>query len=75
MNQDPYAQRLFEMRLTDIYNKYSWMRQEISLTQFIRLFPVQFKRDKPVLPDKPVGFDLDKNIFLEVLVAFRQSFR
>jgi hypothetical protein len=62
------------MRLTDIYNKYSGLSYELSLSEFIKLFPVIYKRDKPVLPDKPVGYDLDKQIFLEVLVAFRQSF-
>jgi hypothetical protein len=74
MIADPYRKRLFEMRLIDIYNKHSWLREELSLQDFIKLFPVAFKRDKPVLPDKSANFDLDKHIFLEVLVAFRQSF-
>ncbi|HEX8376634.1 MAG TPA: hypothetical protein VF602_02375 [Pedobacter sp.] len=74
MTADPYRERLFEMRLIDIYNKHSWLSKELPLPDFIKLFPVVYKRDKPVLPDKPGNFDLDKHIFLEVLVAFRQSF-
>jgi hypothetical protein len=62
------------MRLIDIYHKHSWLCEEISVQDFIKLFPITYKRDKPVLPDKPASFDLDKHIFLEVLVAFRQSF-
>lgn len=74
MNTDPLRGRLFEMRLIDIYTKHSWLAQEISEKEFIKLFPVHYRHNKPLLPDKPVGFDLDKRIFLEVLVAFRQSF-
>ena len=74
MTQDPLNERLYEMRLADIYRKYSWLSDELSLSEFIRLFPVTYKKNKPQLPEKPVGFDVDKNIFLEVLVAFRQSF-
>ena len=74
MNPDPLRGRLFEMRLIDIYNKHSWLAEELSEKDFIKLFPIHFKLNKPVLPDKPSSFDLDKQIFLEVLVAFRQSF-
>ncbi len=74
MTSDSYRALLFEMRLTDIYNKHSWLSDELTLHQFIKLFPIVYKRDKPLLPDKPVGFDLDRNLFLEVLLAFRQSF-
>ena len=74
MEQDPYRQRLFEMRLADIYNKHSWLRYELSLSDFIKLFPLVYKHGKPVLPDRPLIYELDKRIFLEVLVAFRQSF-
>lgn len=74
MNLDPLSGRLFEMRLIEIYQKHAWLSDEISQKEFIKLFPIVFKRNKPVLPDKPVGYDLDKQVFLEVLVAFRQSF-
>lgn len=63
------------MRLIDIYEKHSWLKEELSETDFIKLFPVIYKKDKPLLPEKPVGYDLEKGIFLEVLLAFRQSFR
>jgi len=73
-NQDTLSEKLFEMRLHDIYNKHSWLSYEISQDDFVKLFPVFYKKGRAVLPDKPVGFDLDKSVFLEVLVAFRQSF-
>jgi hypothetical protein len=74
MISDSYRALLFEMRLTDIYNKHSWLSDQLTLQQFIKLFPIVYKRDKPILLDKPVGFDLDRKLFLEVLLAFRQSF-
>lgn len=74
MEQDPYKERLYAMRLTDIYNRYSGLSYDLPLQDFIQLFPVVHKRGRPVLPDKPIGYDLDKQIFLEVLLAFRQSF-
>jgi hypothetical protein len=74
MTPDPYRKRLFEMRLIDIYNKHSWLSYEVSVSEFIKLFPVTYKREKAVLPDRPAGIDLNKEVFLEVLVAFRQSF-
>lgn len=73
-NHDPFSEKLFEMRLYDIYKKHSWLSYEISQEGFVKLFPVNYKKGRAILPDKPVGFDLDKSVFLEVLVAFRQSF-
>ncbi|WP_423149377.1 hypothetical protein [Rubrolithibacter danxiaensis] len=75
MSEDPYERRLFEMRLSEIYSKHSWLSYELTLEQFIRLFPISYKNNKPVPIDKPANFDLDKNVFLEVLVAFKQSFK
>lgn len=72
--QDPLRERLFEMRLIEIYNRHSWLSSELPIKDFIALFPVIYKNEKALLPDKPSNYDLDKNIFLEVLVAFRQSF-
>ncbi|MBC7913902.1 MAG: hypothetical protein H7Y07_07250 [Pyrinomonadaceae bacterium] len=74
MSPDPLRKRLFEMRLIDIHNQYAWLEDEITQKDFIKLFPVVYKKDKAILPDKPIGYDLDRNIFLAVLVAFRQSF-
>jgi hypothetical protein len=74
MALDPLRNRLFEMRLIDIYRKHSWLSYELSEKDFIKLFPVHYKNNRPLTPDKPVGFDLNREIFLEVLVAFRQSF-
>jgi hypothetical protein len=75
MAVDSINKHLFEMRLIDIYEKHSWLAHEMSQSDFIKLFPVRYKINKPQLPDKPVGFDLDRDVFLEVLLAFRQSFR
>ncbi|HEY1024297.1 MAG TPA: hypothetical protein VGE26_03975 [Sphingobacteriaceae bacterium] len=73
MNSDPLAEKLFEMKLIGIYEKYPWMHDEISMQDFIRLFPVIYKQGKPMELNKP-AFELDKAVFLEVLVAFKQSF-
>ncbi len=75
MSSDLYSTPLFEMRLKDIYNEYSWLKDEISLKEFIDLFPVLYKNNKPVELIRPQGFDLDRDIFLQVLVAYKQSLR
>jgi hypothetical protein len=74
MKSDPLAEKLFEMKLVDIYEKHSWLKDELSLKEFIQLFPVTYKNHKPLKLDTPVGYDLNRDIFLKVLVAFRQSF-
>lgn len=74
MKRDPLADKLFEMKLGEIYEKYPFLHFQISLKEFIGLFPVTYKNNKPQKPERPAEFDLDRNIFLEVLVAFRQSF-
>lgn len=74
MNKDTIADKLFEMKLAEIYEKHSWLKNELPLKEFINLFPVSYKNNKPLKPDKPAAFDLDRDVFLEVLVAFRQSF-
>lgn len=71
---DQYAQRMYEMKLTDIYNQSSWLSYEISLPEFIALFPVEFKDDVAIRPDKPKDFDLDRDTYLAIMVAFRQAF-
>ncbi|NCD69312.1 hypothetical protein [Mucilaginibacter agri] len=71
---DQYAQRMYEMKLTDIYNNSSWIPDEISLPDFIALFPVEFKNDVAIRPDKPKDFDLDRDTYLAIMVAFRQAF-
>ncbi|HEY0897694.1 MAG TPA: hypothetical protein VGD90_00110 [Sphingobacteriaceae bacterium] len=73
MSQDPFAGKLFEMKLIEIYEKHSWLKHELSEQEFIKLFPINYKHNKPVELIKP-AFDLDRDIFLEVLVAFKQSF-
>ncbi len=62
------------MKLADIYNRTEWLHYEISITDFVKLFPVEFKKGKPIRPDKPEGFDLDRDTHLAVMVAFRQAF-
>jgi hypothetical protein len=73
MSGDPLAEKLFEMKLKQIYEKYDWLEDQISFKQFKELFPVTYKKGKAVNLDKP-AFELEREIFLEVLVAFKQSF-
>jgi hypothetical protein len=74
MSSDPLAEKLFEMKLEDIYRKHSWLSDELSLKDFVALFPIIYKKNKPVQLNSPADFDLSRDIFLEVLVAFKQSF-
>jgi len=74
-NKDPFQEKLFEMRISDIYDRNSWLADEITKAAFIELFPVIYKKGMPLPPDKPVDFDLDRDLYLEILLAFRQSFR
>ncbi len=71
---DQYAQRMYEMKLEDIYRASSWIPDEISLQDFIALFPVELKNGKAIRPDKPKDFDLDRDTYLAIMVAFRQAF-
>jgi len=74
MSADPFAEKLFEMKLADIYEKYSWLKYELSVKEFVALFPVNYRNNKPQELIRPKDFDLDRQIFLDVLVAFKQSF-
>ncbi|GAA4311555.1 hypothetical protein GCM10023149_06590 [Mucilaginibacter gynuensis] len=74
-DHDPLSASLYEMKLEEIYHKHDWLSYEISLKGFIDLFPVYYKEDTPLKPEMPEDFGLGKNIFLEVLVAFNQTFR
>lgn len=74
MNDEPMKLVLYEMRLTQIYEKHDWLSAEIALRDFIALFPLTYHRGRPVMPDRPSDFDIDRNIFLEILLAYRQSF-
>lgn len=74
MADDSMNRRLFEMRLIEMYQKYSWLHYEIRQTDFLKLFKVHYKAGLPQLPEKPVGLDLDRELFLEIILAFRQSF-
>ena len=71
---DFIKERQFEMKLMEIYQRNEWLSDEISLVDFINLFPVVYKHGKIMRLDKPVGYDIDRNIYLEVLVAFRNTF-
>lgn len=75
MSIDPLSNPLFVMRLEDIYRKHAWLRYEISMPDFINLFPLSYKKGKPVKPEKPTSFALDRDVYLQVLVAFNQSFK
>lgn len=73
MDHDPLAEKLFEMKLIDIYRKSGSVHEKLSLADFRGLFPITYKNGKALSPDKPAS-DLDRTIFLEVLIAFKQSF-
>lgn len=62
------------MKLTEIYNRTPWLADELSLRDFIALFPVHYKKEQPMRPEKPEGFDLDRETYLAVLVAFKQAY-
>lgn len=75
MNTDPISVSLFEMRLEEIHRADPWLRYEISIRDFIALFPMRYKNGKPVKPDQPAVYGIDREVYLKVLVAFRQSFQ
>ncbi len=71
---DSVQEKLFQMRLSDIYERHPWLEEEISQEDFTALFPVEYKNNRALTPNRPVEFELGRDIFLEVLIAFRQSF-
>jgi hypothetical protein len=71
---DSQQLRLFELKLGEIYNKTEWLQYEITLQDFIALFPIEYKGDKAQRPDMPEDFDLDRNVRLAIMVAFREAF-
>lgn len=74
MREDPFAEKLFEMKLIQIYQKHSWLKDELSQEEFVNLFPITYtKQNRPAELIKP-NRDFHREIFLEVLVAFKQSF-
>lgn len=75
MSNDPLAEKMFEMKLADIYHKHSWLKDELTLIEFVNLFPITYRKNTPIQISAPAEFDLDRDIYLEVLVAFKQSFR
>ncbi len=74
MAKDFIRERQFEMKLMEIYHQHPYLSDEISMADFIKLFPITYKNGRIVRLDKPVGFELDRQIYLEVLVAFRGFF-
>jgi hypothetical protein len=74
MIADPLNVSLFEMRLEEIHRCDPVLRYEISIRDFIALFPLKIKNGKPVKPEQRASFALDRDVFLQVLVAFNQSF-
>ena len=71
---DHFKQGQFEAKLAEIYQKSSWLRYEIALTDFINLFPVHYRNGRPLKPERPAEFELDRETFLAIMVAFRFSF-
>ena len=74
MKTDPFAEKLFEMRLKEIYEQHPWIQEELTAEEFIALFPLEYKNRKPRELNMPSEYDLDRDTFLKVLVAFKQSF-
>jgi len=75
MSHDPLSVSLFEMRLEEIHRADPWLRYEISIRDFIALFPVKYKNGRAMKPEHPAVFGIDREVFLKVLVAFTQCFR
>ena len=75
MKIDPLSVPLFEMKLEEIHRNDPWLRYEITIRDFIELFPVRFKQGQAVKPEHPAKHGVDREVFLKVLVAFRQSFK
>ena len=74
MKNDPLSLPLFEMKLEEIHRADPWLRYEITIRDFIALFPVRIKNGKALKPEHPAVYGVDREVFLKVLVAFRQSF-
>jgi hypothetical protein len=74
MIADPLRISLFEMRREEIHRRDPLLRYEITIRDFIALFPLRYKNGAPVKPEQPTSFGLDRHVFLQVLVAFSQSF-
>ena len=74
MKNDPLGPMLFEMRLEEIHGADAGLRYEIPVRDFVALFPVRYKNGMPVKPDHPAAFGVDREVFLKVLVAFKQCF-
>jgi hypothetical protein len=74
MKNDHLSMPLFEMRLEEIHRADPWLRYEISIRDFIALFPVRYKNGVPVKPEHPAAYGIDREVFLKVLVAFSQCF-
>ena len=72
---DHLSVSLFEMRLEEIHRQDPWLRYEMSIRDFIALFPMRYKNGRPVKPEHPAVVGVDREVFLKVLVAFPQSFR
>lgn len=72
MNADQVSQ--FESKLSEIYHKSTWLKYELSLHDFIHLFPIQVIKGKVAKIERPAGLDIDRDTYLSILVAFRQSF-
>ncbi len=74
MTNDHLSIPLFEMRLEEIHRADPWLRFEISIRDFIALFPVRYKNGRAIKPEHPAAYGVDREVFLKVLVAFSQCF-
>jgi hypothetical protein len=55
--------QLFEMKLTEIYNKHRWLADEIPLVGFIQLFSVKYKNTTALKLGLPSSFSLTRPVF------------
>ena len=74
MMNDPLSIPLFEMRLEEIHRADPGLRYEITIRDFIALFPVKYKNGRALKPNHPAVYGVDREVFLKVLVAFNQCF-
>ena len=74
MKNDPLSPMLFEMRLEEIHRLDPGLRYEMTNREFVDLFPVKYKNGTALKPEHPVKASVDRDVYLKVLVAFKQCF-
>lgn len=71
---DSHRERMFELKLQEIYQRTEWLQYELPMNEFVALFPVEYKNDRPLRPEMPAEPELDRTTRLAIMVAFREAF-